>query len=181
MKFRLILAALAATLLLAACQQQGGAKIAVIDPSEVFKACEVCKKGGEYLKAKSEAMRAELTALQAAAKGGEDKEASAKFQERYTVMQNDLMGEQTRIAGLLNDAFTKVVKEYREKNGVSLVLSREDVLSMDDSADITAAVIKAMDTAAIDLALPEVKAPEAAPAEAPKAEEAAPAGDKKAE
>ena len=173
-----IIAALAAMLLLSACQQQkGGAKIAVIDPTEVFQTCSVCKKGGEYLKARSEAMRTELTTMQQALQGDTSEDAPQKFQERYAALQEELMGEQNRIATLLNEAFVSVVEDYRTKNGVSVVLSKEDVLSMDESVNITQAVIEAMNAKNVDLELPEVEAPKAAPAE----DEAAPAEEKKAE
>lgn len=162
MKSRIfVIAALAAMLLLTACQQQKATgKIAVIDPSEVFQTCGVCKEGGEYLKARSEAMRTELTAMQAALQSDTSEDAPKKFQERYAALQEELMGEQTRIANLLNDAFSNVVEEYRVENGVAVVLSKEDVLSMDESVNITQAVIKAMDAKGVDLELPEIQAPE---------------------
>lgn len=182
MKSRLFLAAaLCAALLVSACQQQGGSKIAVIDPSEVFKTCAVCKQGGEYLKARSEAMRAELTQMQADLQGNTDEDAPKKFQERYTAMQSEIMGEQNRIASLLNEAFTSVVEDYRAKNGVAVVLSKEDVLSMDGSVDATAAIIKAMDAKKVDLALPEIEAPKAEAPEAEPEEAKAPAEEKKSE
>jgi len=174
MKFRLhVIIALAAVLLLGACQKEA-AKVAVLDPGKVFQTCDVCVKGGNYLRGLSEKMRTELTELQASMQNDTSENAPQKFQERYSQMQGEMMEEQNRIAGLLNDAFVKLMNDYRTKNNVMVIMNKENVLSYDEKDDITDAMIAAMNGAGIDLALP-VETPAAAPADA-----AAPAEEKAA-
>lgn len=185
---------LAAALVLAAslagCQQKGAVGVAVLDPNKVFTTCEACVQGGDYLRTMGQGLQQELTEMQGTLQGenGEPAaEAVAKFQARYQEIQQKMVGEQTRIATKLDEAFQKVMEEYRAKNGVAVILNKENVLSFDGATDATDAIIAALNAAAVDLELPAA-APEAAAPEtaAPAAPEAAapaaqPEGEKKAE
>lgn len=173
MKFRMnLVAVLACALLLAACQQKEPAKVAVLDPGLVFQTCDVCKEGGDYLRGLNDKMRTELTEMQASMQGDTSEDAPQKFQERYAELQAEMMEEQNRIAGLLNDTFVKLMNDYRANNNVSVIMNKENVLSFDEGDDITTAMIEAMNGAGIDLGLPAE-----APAKAEPAEEAAPAAE----
>lgn len=169
-KVNLLVAACAALMLLASCQQKEASKIAVLDPAQVFQTCDVCVKGGEYLRGMSDKMRTELTEMQAAMQSDTSEEAPKKFQERYAELQAEMAAEQNRIAGKLNDGFVQIMNEYRAKNGVAVILNKENVLSFDETQDITAAMIAAMNESGIDLGLPE-KAEAAPAAAAPAVEE----------
>jgi len=182
-----VIVTLAAALVLAAslagCQQKGAAGVAVLDPNKVFTTCAACVQGGDYLRTLGQGLQQELTEMQGALQG-ETGEASedvvAKFQARYQEIQQKMVGEQTRIATKLDEAFQKVMEEYRAKNGVAVILNKENVLSFDGATDATDAIIAALDAAAVDLEIPAAAAPEAAaPAEAAPA--AQPEGEKKAE
>ena len=178
----MLIVALAAVLLLGACQKNA-AKVAVLDPGKVFQTCDVCVEGGNYLRGLSEKMRTELTELQASMQNDTSEDAPQKFQERYSQMQGEMMEEQNRIAGLLNDAFVKLMNDYRAQNNVSVIMNKENVLSYDETDDITEAMIAAMNGAKIDLALPaDAAAPADADASADGAgEKAAPSEEKKSE
>ncbi|BBD07036.1 OmpH family outer membrane protein [Desulfovibrio ferrophilus] len=157
-----LLVAVMAVLLLASCQQKEAAKVAVLDPGQVFQTCDVCLEGGNYLRGLSDKMRVELTEMQASMQTDTSEDAPKKFQERYAALQAEMQEEQNRIAGMLNETFVKIMNEYRAKNNVGVIMNKENVLSFDEADDITEAMIAAMNGANIDLALPE-KA-EAAPA-----------------
>lgn len=166
MKFRNVLLAVAAVAVLglAACNQTSSPKVAVIDPAEVFQTCAAGVEGGEYLRAQGENMQAELTSLQESLQKDGGEEAASDFQARLQEMRTQMGEEQNRIAGILNEAFTKAMDDYRAQNNVSVLLNKENVLSYNEADDATQAIIKLMDAADIDLQLnaAEETAPEAA-------------------
>ena len=164
----ILCAALALSASLAACQQKGAARVAVLDPNKVFTSCDACKQGGEYLRSLGQGLQQELTEMQASMKDDKSEDAPMKFPERYQEIQQKMVGEQTRIAGTLDETFQKVMTDYRAKNSVDVILNKENVLSFDETQDATDSIIAAMNAAAVDLQLPatdEEKAEEAAPAE----------------
>ncbi len=158
---------------LAACQQTGGAKVAVLDPNKVFTTCDACKQGGDYLRSLSQGLQKDLTDMQAAMQEDKSDDAPAKFQARYQEIQQKMVGEQSRIAEKLDTVFQKAMSDYRSKNGVSVILNRDNVLSFDDAQDATDAVIAAMNAQQIDLEIPaaEEKAEQPAAAAPEQAEE----------
>jgi outer membrane protein len=169
---------------LAGCQKKGTPTVAVLDPNKVFTTCEPCVQGGDYLRGLGQSLQQELAGMQGAlqgAEGGGGEEAVAKFQARYQEIQQQMIGEQTRIAEKLDKAFQKVMEDYRVKNGVAVILNKENVLSFDGTVDATEAVIAALNATAIDLEIPAAPAAgePAAPAQDAPAEQ--PEGGKKSE
>lgn len=170
-----LFAALALVASLAACQQTGGTKIAVLDPNKVFTTCQACVEGGDYLRGLGQELQQRMTEMQQTMQDDKSEDAPAKFQEMYQQIQQQMVGEQTRIATKLDKAFQEAMEGYRAKNGVAILLNKENVLSYSAAEDATDAIVAAMDAQKIDLEIPakEAKAEEAAPAQAEdKAEEA---------
>lgn len=173
-----LFAALALVASLAACQQTGGTKIAVLDPNKVFTTCQACVEGGDYLRGLGQELQQRMTEMQQTMQDDKSEDAPAKFQEMYQQIQQQMVGEQTRIATKLDKAFQEAMEGYRAKNGVAILLNKENVLSYSAAEDATDAIVAAMDAQKIDLELPapkgeDAKAEEAAPAQAEdKAEEA---------
>lgn len=154
----ILFAALAMTASLAACQQTGGTKIAVLDPNKVFTTCEACVEGGDYLRSLGKDLQTELTEMQQTMQDDKGEDAAAKFQARYQEIQKKMVDEQTRIANKLDEAFQKAMEDYRSKNGVAMLLNKDNVLSYASTEDATDAIVAAMDAQKIDLEVP-AKAP----------------------
>ncbi|NJB68859.1 Skp family chaperone for outer membrane proteins [Desulfobaculum xiamenense] len=178
MKFKLMFAAalLAAMGCLAGCQKQETEKIALVDPAEVFQTCDACVAGGEYLRGMGQQMQARLAAIQQPAEGEMDKDAMKKAQDEFIALQQKISSEQQRIVEKLNGEFKSVMDDYRAKNGVSVILNKQQALSYGETADATKAVVEALNARKIDLGITaETAAPEATPEAAPEAaKEAAP-------
>lgn len=167
---KMLIAALCLTVMgLAACNQdKGKPRVAVVDADKVLSECDAGKKGMEALRAMSEEMSAKLKDLEAGmgedpAKAPEKMEA---FQQALAQARNDINREQMRLMGLLQKGFEESVEGYRAKNGLDVVLLKEQVLAVAPDADATPAIIAAMDAKKIDLSKPAEAAP-AAPAEKP--------------
>ena len=177
MRKMLIAAMCLAIMGLAACNQdKGKPRVAVVDADKVLSECDAGKKGMEALRAMSEEMSAKLKDLEADM-GEDPAKAPGKmeaFQQALAQARNDINREQMRLMGLLQKGFEESVEGYRAKNGLDVILLKEQVLAVAPDADATPAIIAAMDAKKIDLARPEAPAAPTAPTEAAPTE-AAPA------
>ncbi|MDY7002174.1 MAG: OmpH family outer membrane protein [Thermodesulfobacteriota bacterium] len=165
------LAAFAVIFVLSACTQPpsgDGAKIVVIDPGKIFRECTVGMEASKYFKDVNEKFQAEAQSLQEEMQKNKNEENTQKFQKAVADYQARIGAEQTRIATLLDEKFKKVLNEYRAKNNVGVILNKGDVLSFDARADVTDAIVKAMNDQHIDLFPP--KEPAAEPADEEKTE-----------
>ncbi|GAB6177815.1 hypothetical protein JCM16814_27060 [Desulfobaculum senezii] len=167
MKLKLMFAAALMLALtgLAGCQQQSADKIAIVDPAEVFQSCEACVAGGDYLRGMGQQLQGRLAEIQKPADDSADDGALKKAQEEFMQMQEHMSGEQRRIVEKLNEEFSAVLDEYRAENGISVVLNKQQALSYGDNADITKAVVEAMNARNIDLGIVSETAEPAATAE----------------
>ncbi|GAB6126760.1 OmpH/Skp family outer membrane protein [Humidesulfovibrio idahonensis] len=167
----LLLAALVSVL--AACNNSN--KIVVVDGAKVFRESKPGQEAMAYLRTKSTDLQAEAKAAQEKVQAKQTQENAAAFQEAVTKYQTTMGAEQQRVVGLLQDQFNKILEKYRKDNKVDVILAKDVVLSYDESSDITNKVIEEINKTTIDLnAKPEAK-PEAAKADAPKVDAAAPA------
>lgn len=151
---RILPALCALTLLLAltACNQQGSAdnKIGVVDETVAFQKNDATNKAMAFLQKKGEAMQAEARKAYEAMQKDNNEETVAAYKEAMGKLQQAMGMEQQRIFGLLNDAFTKVIDEYRTEKGFSIILPKQSTLSMDDSVDVTEEVTERMNKIDID-------------------------------
>ncbi len=150
-------AAIAAFLVLSACNQPSGdgVKIVVIDPGKVFRECTVGMEASNYFRDINEKFQAEAQSLQEEMQKNKNDENTQKFQKTMAEYQAKMGAEQNRIAMLLDEKFKKVLDEYRVKNNVDVILNRSDVLSFDAQADVTDAVVKALNEERIELFPPK--------------------------
>jgi len=178
---KLLIAALCVAVMgLAACNQdKGKPRVAVVDADKVLSECQAGKKGMDALRAMSEEISAKLKTMEAemGENGDKSQEKMQAFQQALGQARNEINREQMRLMGLLQKGFDEAVEEYRAKNGLDVILLREQALAVAPEADASKAIIAALDAKNIDLSKPVEAAP-AAPA-APEAP-AAPA-DKPAE
>ena len=146
------LAAFAVVFVLSACNQSSGeGKIVVIDPGKVFRECEVGIQASKYFKDINEKFQVEAQSLQDEMRKNKTEENTKRFQKTVAEYQSKIGSEQNRIATLLDREFKKVLDEYRAKNNVALILNRSNVLSFDADADVTGAIVKAMNELHINL------------------------------
>ncbi|MGE4297752.1 MAG: OmpH family outer membrane protein [Desulfovibrionaceae bacterium] len=170
--WRIALVIALALVALVGCQEQKAQPgVAVVDARRVLLESEHGKKGMTYLQDKNAAMQAELEVMQQQVKGKEDKEAVQNLQKALGEYRQTMQLEQQRIVSLLQDEFAKVLETYRKDHNLAVILDKESAHAMSPDADITDAVIVALNAAKIDIPTVEAKpeaTPEAKPEAAPK-------------
>lgn len=183
MKYRgfSLLAAAAMVLFLAACQNQAPQAVPslrVVDHEAVFRQSEAGQKSMTYLQGMNQKFMAELGEMQKQEAATEEEQAKlqADMQSSMNNYRMQLTTEQERIVGLLNEAFTKAIEDYRQAQNVSVVLAVENVIAYDPALNATDDIIAAMNAMNIDIEPAAEKAPTGEPAADAEAEtEAKPA------
>ena len=166
-----VILALAVLAALSACRTSGdGMSVAVVDAERVFKDCDAGKEGMQLLQGLNAKYEGTFQSLQQAMGQEKDKQKSAELgkqlQETAARYQAEMGKEQGRIIALLSESYAKVLKEYRVKNKIGVVLNLDAVQSHDETADITDKVIAALNALKLDLAAE----PSGGEGEAPKTE-----------
>lgn len=204
---------LAASLMLGACNENSApapAKpaVAVVDVTRALRDSDAGKAGMKFLEDIQKELQGEIAGLQDKMKDDakadpKDQKAQKLVQQHqqelqavFMALQQRMQAEQQNVISRLNDMFQRVLEAQRAAKGLTVILPTESVaLAYDKSADVTDAVIAAMnkekvdfvsiapkaDKPAAEAAAPAEKAdkPAAAPADAPKAD--APKADKPAD
>ncbi|BCS88716.1 OmpH family outer membrane protein [Pseudodesulfovibrio sediminis] len=165
-----LLTALALCLvLIAGCnQQEPGVKIGIVDEAAAFKDNQVAKKAMDYLKEVGTPLQTKAEAAYKAMQANQTEETVAAYKAAMGELQNTMNQEQQRVVALVEAKFNDVLNTYRSEKGLTVILSKQSVISMSDAVDITADIVAAMD--AVDLEItPAAPAEEAVetPAEAP--------------
>lgn len=168
----------------------GTPKVALIDQNKVFMQSSAGAKGMQMLQDLSKKLQDELKAMQGEGQpgdpsspgaGAKDEKEQQAFQEKLAGFQATMGEEQQRIVNLLTENFNQVLEEYRAKHGIAVVLPLEVAVAFEKSADITEAIVAAMNARniSIDPVLPATPAvpaapaaPEAKPGEAPQVPQA---------
>ncbi len=153
--------------------EQAGPKVAVVDAGKVFQESAPGKAGVAHLEKASAAAQEEFKAMQAATEKDKSQESMMKMQRSLGEIQQRMNAEQQMVIGKLNDAFRKVLDDYRTAKKLDVILASEQAMSFADSADITKDIIAAMDKVTVNYE--EEKAAEPEKVEAPAASEEKPA------
>lgn len=166
--FILLAAAVLALMLMAGCdRQESSVKIGIVDEAAAFKDNKVAKDAMAYLQQLGAPMQAEAEAAYKAMQENQTEETVAAYKLAMGKLQNTMNGEQQRIVAMVDAKFNEVLEKYRAENGLTLILSKQAVISASDAVDITADIVAAMDGVVLDFTPP-------AAAAAPEKEEAAP-------
>ncbi|EPR44786.1 outer membrane chaperone Skp (OmpH) [Desulfovibrio sp. X2] len=168
MKTLLTVALCLALLGLAACKDSGKPRVAVVDAEKVLTECQAGKKGMDILRAKSNELTDKLKKMQSDMGDDKAKDKLDVFQQALGQARMEINREQSRIMGILQSSFEKAVEDYRAKNGLDVILVKDQALAVSPEADATKAIVAAMDAMNIDVtpkAEPETKPEAAAPAE----------------
>ncbi len=168
---KLIILFAAATLALAmvaGCnQQEASVKIGIVDEAAAFKDNKVAKDAMAYLQELGAPMQAEAEAAYKAMQENQNEETVAAYKLAMGKLQNTMNAEQQRIVAPVDAKFNEALDNYRAEKGLTVILSRQAVISASDAVDVTAEVVAAMDGVTVDFAKPAEEAPaeEAQPAE----------------
>ena len=190
----LFAAATLALILLAGCnRQEEGIKIGIVDEAAAFKDNKVAKDAMAYLQELGAPLQAEAETAYKAMQENQNEETVAAYKLAMGKLQNVMNGEQQRIVALVDAKFNEVLEAYRAEKGLTLILSRQAVISASDAVDITGDIIAAMDGVTLDFtppaqavqsepkAEPEQAEPEQAEPEQTEAEQVEPEQGKPAE
>ncbi len=152
-----LMAALGIVLLAAACNRQPAAlqdtdiAIAVVDSNRVMLESEPGQAAMDYLRGLSQDLQGELQGMQGSMDQNQTEAEAQLLQEKFQASQERMGEEQNRIIAILNNAYEQQLEDYREAQGISVILSQESAISFSPSADITEEIIAAMNELDIDL------------------------------
>lgn len=171
----LLSAALLGLMLLTGCNEPAaGLTIGVVDEAAAFKDNKAAAAAMTYLQELGAPMQKKAEEAYNAMQANQSEATVAAYKQAMGELQNVMNGEQQRVVALIDAKFNEVLEAYRKEKGLTLIMSKEAVISSSDTVDITADIVAAMDKIELELT------PPAAPA-AEGADEAAPADEKAAE
>ena len=145
-KLYLAICALALPLMLSACNEKGQS-VAVVNAAQVYTECESGKQAREYLEKITSEMQNDLLELQAAAENApaaQRQSAIEKLQTTSLEYQQRVRMEEQQILNKISEDYQNVVDEYRKANNIDVILRAEVIVSASEKADITQAIIAAM-------------------------------------
>lgn len=147
-------------MLLTGCNQQAasGVTIGVVDEAQAFKENKLAASAMAYLQQLGEPMQKKAEEAYNTMQANQTEETVAAYKLAMGELQNIMNGEQQRIVALIDAKFNEVLNTYRAEKGLTLIMSKESVISSDDTVDITADVVAAMDAIEIDFAATAPKA-----------------------
>lgn len=157
-------AALLGLMLLAGCnQQQAGITIGVVDEAAAFQKNQAAAKAMTYLQELGAPLQKKAEEAYNVMQAEQNEANVAAYKAAMGELQQVMQGEQQRIVGLIDAKFNEVLETYRQEKGLTLILSKESVISSSETVDITDDIVAAMDALELDFSRPE--APEAAEGE----------------
>ena len=178
--FAIFTCAMITMLLLVGCKQESGPTIGVVDMERAYQSNKATASIMKYLEAKQAPLAVQVNAALEAMKKDQNEETVKAYNQVMSSAQATMQMEQQRLVPILNEAFNKVLEEYRAKKGLTVILNKQMAPAVAESADVTDDIIAAMDLVELNLepAAPEAPAAEAAPvAETTPTDEAAPAAE----
>jgi outer membrane protein len=170
---------------LSACNQEPSVKIGIVDEAAAFKDNKVATEAMAYLQEMGKPLQEKAEAAYKAMQENQNEETVAAYKLAMGELQNTMTAEQQRIVAMVDGKFNEVLENYRKEKGLTLILSKQSVISSSETVDITKDIVNAMNGIQLDFTRPEPAAeaaPEAAaPAEAAPEAAAPEAESKKAE
>lgn len=159
---------------LSACNQEASVKIGVVDEAAAFKDNKLATEAMAHLQEMGKPLQEKAEAAYKAMQANQTEETVAAYKLVMGELQNTMTAEQQRVVGLVDGKFNEVLENYRKEKGLTLILSKQSVIASSETVDITKDIVAAMNQVQMDFSVPEAPKAEA-PAEAPAAEQAAPA------
>lgn len=150
-------AAMLALLLLTGCNQEPqkpAVTIGVVDEAAAFQSNQAAAKAMQYLQDLGAPMQKKAEDAYKKMQEEQNEENVAAYKAAMAELQQVMNGEQQRIVALIDGKFREVLDNYRKEKGLLMILSKESVVSSDDTVDITADIVAAMDALELDLTPP---------------------------
>lgn len=150
-------AAMLALLLLTGCNQEPQkpvVTIGVVDEAAAFQSNQAAAKAMQYLQDLGAPMQKKAEDAYKKMQEEQNEENVAAYKAAMAELQQVMNGEQQRIVALIDGKFREVLDNYRKEKGLLMILSKESVVSSDDTVDITADIVAAMDALELDLTPP---------------------------
>jgi len=156
----LLAAALIGLMMLTGCnQQKPGITVGVVDEAAAFQKNQAAAKAMEYLKNLGAPLQKKAEEAYKVMQEEQNEENVAAYKAAMAELQQVMNGEQQRVVQLIDAKFNEILENYRKEKGLTMILSKESVISYGETVDITDDIVAAMDALELDLT--------------PKAEEAA--------
>ncbi|WP_319469430.1 OmpH family outer membrane protein [uncultured Pseudodesulfovibrio sp.] len=154
-------ALLGLTLLVGCNQQTNQITIGVVDEAAAFKDNQAAAAAMAYLQEIGAPLQKKAEAAYKAMQADQNEETVGAYKAAMGELQNTMNGEQQRIVALIDAKFNEVLDTYREEKGLTVILSKESVISSAPTVDITADIVSAMNAIELDLApkTPKAEAP----------------------
>lgn len=153
-KFTVLLSvALLGLMMLTGCnqQQEPGITIGVVDEAAAFKDNKAAAKAMTYLQELGAPLQKKAEEAYNAMQANQSEETVAAYKAAMGELQSVMNTEQQRVVALVDAKFNEVLENYRKEKGLTLILSKESILSSAETVDITAGVVAAMDAIELDL------------------------------
>ncbi|MCJ2165709.1 MULTISPECIES: OmpH family outer membrane protein [unclassified Pseudodesulfovibrio] len=168
------------TLALTACNQEPSVKIGIVDEAAAFKDNKVATEAMAYLQELGKPLQAKAESAYKAMQENQTEETVAAYKLAMGELQSTMNAEQQRVVAMVDAKFSEVLATYREEKGLTLILSKQSVISASEAVDITSDIVVAMNALSLDFTKPAaVQAEEVKPeAEAEKAAATEPEAEK---
>jgi outer membrane protein len=134
-------------LLLAGLSLSGcaGSKVAVVNSARIFQESDAGKSGLAYLEQVEKDVKAKAENAQRIAESLPDAESmSAALQQYFVTCQESMNAAQQQAVTAVQGLINRSLVNYRERNGIAVILQNEAVLGLDPAADATDEVIRTM-------------------------------------
>ena len=169
---------------LSACNQEPSVKIGIVDEAAAFKDNKVATEAMAHLQEMGKPLQDKAEAAYKAMQENQTEETVAAYKLAMGELQNTMTAEQQRIVAMVDAKFTEVLENYRKDKGLTLIMSKQSVISASESVDITADIVTALNAVTLDFTKPAAPAeiePEKAEEVQPEAAAPEQAEDKKSE
>ncbi|QGY39726.1 OmpH family outer membrane protein [Pseudodesulfovibrio cashew] len=153
-------AALISLMILAGCDQKPGVTIGVVDEAAVFQKNQAASKAMAYLQELGAPLQEKAEAAYKQMQKEQTEENVAAYKAAMGELQNVMRGEERRLVELIDAKLNEVLDTYREQKGLTVILSKESVVSASSTIDVTDDVVAAMNAVEIDFTPPAKAAAE---------------------
>lgn len=150
-------AAVLTLLLLVGCnqeQKQPTITIGVVDEAAAFQNNEAAAKAMAYLQEMGAPLQKKAEAAYKTMQEDQTEENVAAYKAAMAELQQVMNGEQQRVVALIDGKYREVLDNYREEKGLTMILSKESVVSSADTVDVTDDIVAAMNALELDLTAP---------------------------
>lgn len=131
--------------------------IAVVDEDRIYEESNLGVAANALLKEANTKLQAELREFQDAKKDNATEAEAEEFRKAVGVYQDIMRAAQQQIFEQVQARVTEVLSNFRQQQGLELILSKSNVLSYGMQADVTDKVLEAVNAMPADIKGPELK------------------------